>query len=124
MRKSGIVWLNDRKRTPTARDNSEILLSKNVTIDNLGKITIELGNYFSFPDNFEKLFNEGNSVLNLIFQISLNANPFHEMNYTIEMMSYTTSKIAGIKKSKTIGERSIKELLGSSFKNFKDSNRY
>ena len=124
MRKSGIVCLNDRKRTPTARDNCEILLSKNVTIDNLGKITIELGNYFSFPDNFEKLFNEGNSVLNSIFQISLNANPFHEMNYTIEMRSYTTSKIAGIKKSKTIGERSIKELLGSSFKNFKDSNRY
>ena len=100
------------------------MLSKNITIDHLGKITILLGDYFSFPGNFEKLFNDGDNEFKSIFQISLTANPFHKLNYTIEMVSYTTSKIIGIKREKTIGERSIKELVGSSFKEFKDSNRY
>jgi len=39
------------------------MFSKNITIDNLSRITIVLGDYFSFPDNFEKLFNDGDSEL-------------------------------------------------------------
>ena len=54
----------------------------------------------------------------------MTANPVRLLNYTIEMVSYTASKIIGIKRGKQIGERSIKELVGSSFKEFKDSNRY
>ena len=92
------------------------MFSKNITIDHLGQITILLGDYFSLPDNFEKLFNDGDSEFKSIFQISLIANPFHKLNYTIEMVSYTTSKIIGIERGKIIGERSFKELVGSSFK--------
>ena len=67
-----------------------------------------------------KLFNDGDSGLKAIFQISLAHNPFHKLNYTIEMMSYTASKIIEIKREKKIEERSIKELVGSTVKEFKD----
>ena len=67
-----------------------------------------------------KLFNDGHSGLRAIFQISLANNPFHKLNYTIEMMSYTASKIIEIKREKKIEERSIKELVGSTVKEFKD----
>jgi hypothetical protein len=40
------------------------------------------------------------------------------------MVSYTTAKIKVIKRAKSIEERSVKELVGSTFKDFKDSNRY
>jgi len=43
-------------------------------------------------------------------------NPFHQLNYTIEMVSYTTSKIIETKKEKKMEERSIKELVGSTVK--------
>jgi hypothetical protein len=36
------------------------------------------------------------------------------------MVSFTASKIIGIKKGKKIGERSIKELVGSTVQEFKD----
>ena len=39
-------------------------------------------------------------------------------------MRYTPPKIAGINIGKKIEERSKEELVGSSFKEFKDSNRY
>ena len=81
-------------------------------MDHLGHITIKLGDYFSFPDNFEKLFNDGDCKLKSIFKMSL-TNTFRKLNYTIEMVSFTASKIIGIKKGKKIGERSIKELVGS-----------
>ena len=51
-----------------------MMFSKNITIDHLGHIIIELGDYFSFPDDFEKLFNDGDSELNSIFKISLAPN--------------------------------------------------
>ena len=70
------------------------MFSKNITIDHLGQITIELGDYFSFPNNFEKLFNDGGKELKNIFQVSLLPNLFHKLNYTIDMVSFTTSKIA------------------------------
>ena len=41
-----------------------MIFNKNITIDNIGQITILLGDYFSFPENFKKLFNEGDSKLN------------------------------------------------------------
>ena len=85
------------------------MLSKNITIDHLGQLTIELGDYFSFPDNFEKLFNDGDKEFNSIFKISFADNLFHKLNYTIEMVSYTASKIIGVKEGKKIGESSIKE---------------
>jgi hypothetical protein len=47
---------------------------------------------------------------------------FHKLNYSIEMVSFTT--ILRIKRGKKIGERSIKELVGPTFLEFKDSNRY
>jgi hypothetical protein len=94
--------------------------SKNITIDHFGQITILLGDYFSFPDNFLKLFNDGDSGLKAIFQISLATNPFHTLNYTIKMVSYTASKIIGFKRKKKIEEMSIKELVGSSVKEFND----
>ena len=40
------------------------------------------------------------------------------------MVSYTPSKILGVKIGKQIEERSMEELLGSSFKEFVDSDRY
>jgi hypothetical protein len=111
-------------RTLIARKNCETILSENITIDHLGQITVLLGDFFSFPDNFEKMFNDGESEFNSIFKMGLTANPFHKLNYTIEMVSYTASKIIGVKRGKEIGEMSIKELAGSTFKEFKDSNRY
>jgi hypothetical protein len=84
-------------------------------MDHLGQMIIKLTDYFSFPSNFTELFNEGNNELKSIFNISLAANPFHLLNYTIEMVSYTTAKIVGIKSGKKIGDISIKELVGSSF---------
>ena len=72
------------------------MFSKNITIDHLGHIIIKLGDYFSFPDNFEKLFNDRDSEFMSIFNIDLTPNPIDKFNYTIEMVSYTTSKVAGI----------------------------
>jgi len=72
------------------------MFSKNITIDHLGHLTIKLGDYFSFPDNFEKLFNDRDSEFMSIFNIDLTPNPIDKFNYTIEMVSYTTSKVAGI----------------------------
>jgi hypothetical protein len=40
------------------------------------------------------------------------------------MESYTTSKIIEIKRVKKLEERSVKELVGSVFEEFMDSNRY
>jgi hypothetical protein len=106
------------------RKNCKTRFSQNITIEQLGQITIKIGDYFLFPDNFEKLFNDGDSELKSMFQISLTANPFHKLNYTIEMVSYTAAKFIGNKIGKKIGERSIKELAGLSFYEFMDSDRY
>jgi len=32
-------------------------------MDHVGRITIELGDYFSFPKNFKKLFNDNDQAL-------------------------------------------------------------
>jgi hypothetical protein len=122
--KSRIVCFNGWRRTLTIRENCEVMFSKNITIDHLGKITIELGDYFSFPDNFQKLFNDGDSNLKYIFQVSLLPNSFHSLNYTIEMTSYSSSEHKGINRRKKIGERTVKELVGSSPEKFLDSDRY
>ena len=95
-RKSRIVCFNGQRWTLTARENCEVMFSKNITIDHLGQINLLLGDYFSFPDNFVKLYNDGDSEFRSIFKISLITNPFHTQNYTIEMVSYGTSKITGI----------------------------
>ena len=71
-------------------------------MDHLGEITIKLGDYFVFPDNFEKL------ELSSIFNINLAVNPFHKLNYTVKMVSFTASKVLEVVKRKKIGERSIK----------------
>jgi len=52
------------------KENCEMMFSKNITIDHLGQITILLGDYFSFPDNFDKLFNDRDSGIKAIFNIS------------------------------------------------------
>ena len=44
---------------------------KNSTIDNLGQLNLTLADYFSFPDNFQKLFNDHDIELNYIFKIGL-----------------------------------------------------
>ena len=88
------------------------MFSKNITIDHLGLITVQLGDYFLLPENFMKLFNDGDSELKSIFQISLADNPFHKLNSTIKMVSYTASKLIEIKREKKMEERSIKELVG------------
>jgi len=121
-KKSRIVCFNGWRRTFTARTNCQAIFSKNITIDSFGQITLLLGDYFTFPENFDKLFNDGDSELKSIFKISVIDNPFHKLNYTIEMVSFTT--ILGIKKGKKIGEWSIKELVGPTFQKFKDSNRF
>ena len=98
-RESRIVCFNGRRWTLTARENCEVMFSKNITIDHLGYITIKLGDYFSFPDNFEKLFNDGDSALNSIFKISLATNKqINRSNFTFEMISYTASTVIGIKR--------------------------
>ena len=99
-------------------------MSKNVTIDNLAQVTIKLGDYFSFPDNFKKLFKTGGSELESILEISLVNNKLHKLNYTIEMVSYTASKIVSTIRRMKIGETPVKELMGNSLENFMDSNRY
>jgi len=83
-----------------------------------------LGDYFSFPGNFKKLFNDIDSALNSIFKISLAPNKMHRSNFTCEMVSYTASKVVGITRGKKIAERSRKELAGSDFEEFIDSIRY
>ena len=40
------------------------------------------------------------------------------------MISYSSPRIVGIRRGKKIGERSKEELLGSSFREFMDSDRY
>jgi len=40
------------------------------------------------------------------------------------MLSYTASKIIGIKREKKMEEKSIKELVGATFEEFKDLNRH
>jgi len=80
-------------------------------------MTLLLGDYMSFPDNFKKLFNDGDSEFKSIFKIDL-IN--HKLNHTIEMLSYTASSVIEAKREKKIGEMSIKELVGSSVKEFKE----
>ena len=99
------LCFNGQIRTLTAKENCQTTLSKNVTIDHLGKITILLGDYFSFLDNSIKVFNDVE-------------------NHTVEMLSYSASKIIGIKRGKEIEERSVKELVGSVLKEFMNSDRY
>jgi len=92
-----IVCFNGWERTLTARKNCETrIYSQNITIDHLGLITIQLGDYFSFPDNFKKLFNDGDKALSSIFKISLAHKKFRSSNFTCEMVNYTPSKIVGI----------------------------
>ena len=86
--------------------------SKNITIDHLGLVTIVLGEYFSFPDNFMKLFNDGDSELKSIFKISLAPNKFHKLNFSCEAVTYSAPKIVGNKRGIKIGEVSVKELVG------------
>jgi len=100
------------------------MFSKNITIDHLGQITISLADYFSFPNNLEKLFNEGNNGLNSIFQVSLLPNSFHSLNHTIEMTSYQASELQGINTPKKIEESTLKELVASSPEKFLDSDRF
>jgi hypothetical protein len=76
-------------------------------MDHVGVITIKLGDLIVFPDNFEKLFKERGKELNAIFNISLAANPFHKLNYTVEIVSFIASNVLEIVKRKKIGERSI-----------------
>ena len=59
-----------------------------------------------------------------IFKISLAANPSHSLNYTVEIVGFIASNILEIKKRKKISERSRKELIGSDFEEFIDSDRY
>jgi len=86
--KSRIICFNGRRRTLSARENCKTMTSKNITIDHLGQVTIELGGHFLFPDNFMKLFNDGSTELNSVFQVSLLQNSFHKLKYTIKMTSY------------------------------------
>ena len=123
-RKSRIICFRDRRQTLTAKENCEMTFSKNITIDNLGQVTIELGDHFSFPDNFEKLFNNGDMEWNSAFQVILLSNSYHKLNYTIEMASYSASELQRIIRRKKIRERTVKELVGSSLEKFLDSDRY
>jgi hypothetical protein len=108
--KSQISCFNGRRKTLSARENCEMIFNKNITIDHVGLITIKLSDYFSFPDNFKKLFNDGDSELNSIFKISLAPNrQIDSSNFTFEMISYTDSLIEVVKRGKKISERSRKE---------------
>jgi len=93
-------------------------------MDHLGQITIVLGDYSSLPDDFEKLFNDGDSALNSIFKISLAQKKIHSSKYNCEIVSYTASKIVEIKRGKKIAERSRKEIVGASLEEFMNSDRY
>jgi len=42
------------------------MFSKNVIIDYMGKVTLLLGDYFSIPDNFEQMLNDGDSEFDSI----------------------------------------------------------
>ena len=88
---SRIICFNGQIRTLTRKENCKTTLSKNITIDHLGQITIVLGNYFSIPDNFKKAFNEGENELKSIFQISLAPNKFHNLTFRCEAVSHTSS---------------------------------
>jgi len=44
-----------------------MIFSKNITIDHLAQISIVLGDYFTFPENLQKLFNEGDIKLKSTF---------------------------------------------------------
>ena len=78
----------------------------------MGQITIELGDYFSIPDNFKKAFNDGENELKSILQISLAPNKFHKLNFSCEAVTYKAPKIVGNKRGIKIGESSVKELVG------------
>jgi hypothetical protein len=106
-RSSRILCFDGWERILTERKNCKTKFSKNITIDHLGQINIELGDYFSFPDNFEKLFKDGDSELKCIFKVSLIPNSFHKLNYTINVVSYTTSRVIEIKRAKKMEEKSI-----------------
>jgi hypothetical protein len=43
-------------------------------------------------------------------------NSFHKLNYTIDIVSYTPSRIIEMKRAKKMEEKSIKELVGSTVK--------
>jgi len=118
-RTSRVVCFNGLRQTLTARENCETITSKNITIDSFGHITVLLGDHFSFPDNFEKLFNDDDSGLKSIFKISVIDKLFHKLDYTIEMMSYAAADIIKINRDKKIQEKSIKELVGSTVEEFK-----
>jgi len=63
--------------------------------------------------------------LNSIFKISLAPNQqIDRSNFTFEMVSYTAPEIVGIKRGKNIAESSSKELVGTDFEEFIDSDRY
>ena len=95
-----------------------------MTFDNLGHLTILLGNHFEFPHNFKKLFNDKDIELKNTFKINLNTNELRSFNFSIAMESYTPPKLIGIKRRKKIEERSMEELVGSSLEEFIDSDRY
>ena len=57
-------------------------------------------------------------------KISLDYNPFHRLDYAVEMVGYTDPEIVEIEKRKKIDERSVKEITGAGFKEFFDSDRY
>jgi len=122
--KSRIFCFNGQRRALTAREKCKTIFSKNITIDHLGKITIVLSDYLSFPDNFQKLFNDGDTELKYIFQVSFLHKSSHSLIYTIEMTSFSASEHQGINRRKKIGERTVKELIGSSPEDFLDHNRY
>ena len=119
-----IFCFNGRKRTLTRKENCQSIYSKNITIDNLGYGTVELGDYFAFPKNFGELVNKNFSDSDSIFKISLAANQKKKLNYTLELVSYSASYILGVKRGKKIRERSVKELRGLSKLEFLDSDRY
>ena len=81
-------------------------------MNHVGRVAIELGDYFSFPVNFKKLFNDGDVALKSIFRIILAANKFPSSNYTVEMLSYTASKVLSTESRKKIGQRTVEEIVG------------
>jgi hypothetical protein len=67
VRKSHLVCFDGIRRKLTERKNCETIFSKNITIDHLAQISIVLGDYFTFPENLQKLFNEGDIKLKSTF---------------------------------------------------------
>jgi len=123
-RSSRILCFDGLKRTFARREKCQKIFSKNITIDHVGRVTIELGDYYSFPDNFKKLFKDGAMALKSIFKIGLIANEFPSSNYSIEILSYTASKVVRTETRKKIEERDVVELVGKSKEDFLDSYRY